>query len=270
MASQETLTREQVRELDRRAIEEYGIPSLLLMENAARECARECERILRLHGVQLAMRKLRAPGSKDDIPRSVPELERWKAGINEFPDPTYIFCGPGNNGGDGFAIARTLVNRGYTVRVYFVGDAARIDAGSADVQTNARLLRDLGVEIHSLADAHAVRDLRAELREAPLLVDAMFGTGLTRPLEDPFRAAVQVINESGAPVLAVDIPSGLDANTGDVLGVSVRAEVTVTLIAAKPGFYAKAGPSFCGKVIVAEIGIPRAYVDQALGNSGGV
>jgi hydroxyethylthiazole kinase-like uncharacterized protein yjeF len=263
MASQETLTREQIRELDRRAIEEFGIPSLLLMENAARECARECERVLRLHGVQRAMRKLRAPGSKDDIPRNIVELERWKADLNDFPEPAYIFCGPGNNGGDGLAIARTLFNRGYAVRVCFVGDVASLANASPDVQTNVRLLRALGVEIEGLANEHAVRDLREHLPDAPLIVDALFGTGLTRPLEDPYRATVQAINEAGPPVLAVDIPSGLDANTGDVLGVCVRAEVTVTFVAAKPGFHRQAGPSFCGKVHVAEIGIPRAYIEEA-------
>jgi NAD(P)H-hydrate epimerase len=267
MARENTLTREQVRELDRRAIEEFGIPSIVLMENAARACADECERVLRLHGVQRALNKLRSPGSKDDIPRNVEELARWKETLHQFPEPTCVFCGPGNNGGDGFAIARTLLNRGFAVRVLYVGDAANLETASPDVQTNVRLLRAVGASIETLADEHAVRAIRAELRNAPLIVDALFGTGLARALEDPYRAAVQSINEAGPPVLAVDIPSGLDANTGDVLGVSVRAEVTVTFIAAKPGFYDKAGPSFCGTIMVAEIGVPRGYIDEAMAGS---
>ncbi|MCC7510465.1 MAG: NAD(P)H-hydrate epimerase [Planctomycetes bacterium] len=264
MPPQKTLTRKQVRELDRRAIEEFGMPSFVLMENAARACADECERILRLHGVQRAMRKLRSPGSKDDIPRTVEELEQWKQALNEFPDPTLIFCGPGSNGGDGLAIARTLHNRGYAVRTFFVGSAAQLEAAPADVAKNAALLRTLGVDIAILPDARAVHELRPLMRDACLIVDAMFGTGLTRTLEDPYRAAVQAVNEAGAPVLAVDIPSGLDADTGDVLGACVRAEVTVTFVAAKPGFLDKAGPSFCGKVVVAEIGIPRKFLEEAL------
>jgi hydroxyethylthiazole kinase-like uncharacterized protein yjeF len=263
MATQDTLTRAQVRELDRRAIEEYGIPSLLLMENASRACAIEAERILRLHGVQRAMRKLRGPGSKDDIPRNVDELERWKAGLNEFPEPAVVLCGPGNNGGDGLAIARTLFNRGFAVQVFMVGTDVADAVG--DVATNARLLERLGVPVVPLADAAAVESIRGDLSGAALIVDALFGTGLTRILEDPFRAAVQFANDSGAPILAVDIPSGLDADTGDVHGLCMRAEVTVTFVAPKPGFHTKAGPSFCGKVVVAEIGIPKQYIEEALG-----
>ncbi|MBX3458872.1 MAG: NAD(P)H-hydrate epimerase [Planctomycetes bacterium] len=257
-----TLTRQQVRELDRRTIEEFGLPSFTLMENAARACADECERVLRLHGVQRAMRKLNAPGSKDDIPRTVAELERWKEGLSDFPEPTYILCGPGNNGGDGLAIARTLHNRGYSVVVCTVGSQ---NAASPDVRRNHELLRACGLEPLVLADEMAVREFRPRLRQGALLVDALFGTGLTRTLEDPWRAAVQAINESGVPVLAVDIPSGLDADSGDVLGVCVRAEITVTFVAAKPGFLLKAGPSFCGKVQVAEIGVPRKYLEELAG-----
>jgi len=255
-----TLTREQVRELDRRAIEEFGMPSLLLMENASRAVAAEAERILRFHGVQRAMRKLRAPGSKDDIPRNIEELERWKAGLREFPEPTLILCGPGNNGGDGLVVARTLFNRGYEVRVFMVGADVPTQG---DPGTNATLLQKLGVEIGTLPTAEAVLAIREQAAHSALIVDALFGTGLQRTLEDPFRAAVNLANDSGAPILAVDIPSGLDADTGDVHGLSIRAEVTVTFIAAKPGFYRKAGPSFCGKVVVAEIGIPRPYIEEA-------
>jgi hydroxyethylthiazole kinase-like uncharacterized protein yjeF len=267
MTRQETLTRAQVRELDRRAIEEYGMPSLLLMENASRAVAAECERILRFHGVQRAMRKLRAPGSKDDIPRNVDELERWKSGLNEFPEPTVILCGPGNNGGDGLCVARKLFNRGYSVQVFMVGAEVPAEDDASDVGVNASLLRKLGVPIHALADANAVYALREQLAGVALIVDAMFGTGLQRTLEDPYRAAVNVANDSGSPIVAVDIPTGLDADTGDVHGLSIRAEVTVTFIAAKPGFYDKAGPSFCGKVVVAEIGIPRPYIEEALAAS---
>jgi hydroxyethylthiazole kinase-like uncharacterized protein yjeF len=262
MATQETLTRAQVRELDRRAIEEYGIPSLLLMENASRACAIEAERILRLHGVQRAMRKLRGPGSKDDIPRNVDELERWKSGLTEFPEPAVILCGPGNNGGDGLAIARTLFNRGFAVQVFMVGIEPGLAKG--DVATNVKLLERLGVPITPLMDAAAVESIREQAESAALVVDALFGTGLDRTLEDAFRAAIKLANDSGVPILAVDIPSGLDADTGDVHGLSIKAEVTVTFVAAKPGFAAKAGPSFCGKVVVAEIGIPRQYVEEAL------
>src|SRR5690606_23888280 len=149
--------------------------------------------VLRLHGVQRALNKLRAPGSKDDIPRNVEELQRWKTTLHQFPEPTCIFCGPGNNGGDGLAIARTLFNRGFAVRVLFVGDAATLENAGGDVALNLKLLRGLGMDVEVLADEHAVRDQRASMGGSPLIVDALFGTGLTRTLEDPYRAAVQAI-----------------------------------------------------------------------------
>jgi NAD(P)H-hydrate epimerase len=265
MAEPKTLTREQVRELDRRAIQEYGIPSMLLMENAARACADEAERLLRIEGVSRAMARLRQPGSKDDIPRNVEELERWKARLHTADTPVVILCGPGNNGGDGLAVARTLHNRGHAVRAFYAGDPADIDKASADVQLNARLLRGLGVEIHELRERGQLKAAWRVFNEAPLLIDALFGTGLRRVIEDPFRAVIEAANDADTARLAVDIPSGLDADTGDILGVCIRADATVTFVAAKPGFLQAAGPAFCGQVTVAEIGIPRGYIEQALG-----
>jgi NAD(P)H-hydrate epimerase len=264
MAAAKTLTREQVRDLDRRAIEEYGIPSMLLMENAARACADEAERILRIDGVSKAMAKLRQPGSKDDIPRTMEELQRWKDRLHKAETPVAVLCGPGNNGGDGLAIARTLFNRGHAVRVLYVGDPAQLDKASADVQLNAKLLTPLGLEIAPLHEREQLKQARALLKDAPLIVDALFGTGLTRVIEDPFRAVIEAANDADASRLAVDIPSGLDANSGDILGVCVRADSTVTFVAEKPGFHQAAGPTFCGQVTVAEIGIPRPYIEEAL------
>ncbi len=259
-----TLTRKQCREVDHRAITEHGIPSIVLMENAARACADEAERLLRAHGVRREMDRLRKPGSKDDIPRTVDELARWKADLHRSRDSVVVLCGPGNNGGDGFALARTLANRGHEVRVYFVSELAALERLSADTKLNARLLRDVGVELHELATSPQIEAAVDFFRKAPLIVDALFGTGLTRTLEDPFRAVIQHANEAPAMRLAVDIPSGLDADTGDVHGVSFRADSTITFVAAKPGFYRNAGPAHCGKVLVAEIGIPYRYIEQAV------
>ncbi|MBZ0135873.1 MAG: NAD(P)H-hydrate epimerase [Planctomycetes bacterium] len=264
MSAEKTLTREQVRELERRAIEEYGIPSMLLMENAARACADEADRLLRIDGVSKAMARLRQPGSKDDIPRTMDELERWKDKLHKASVPVIVLCGPGNNGGDGLAIARTLHNRGHAVAAYYVGNPADLGKASDDVQLNAKLLRGLGVEILEMRTKEQIKDIRTKFRESPLIIDALFGTGLTRTIEDPFRAVIEYANDADTPKLAVDIPSGLDANTGDVLGVCIRAESTVTFIAEKPGFHVAAGPPFCGQVIVAEIGIPRQFIDEAL------
>jgi NAD(P)H-hydrate epimerase len=256
MAEPRTITREQAREIDRKAIES-GVPALLLMENAARACADEAERVLRIDGVARAMARLRMPGSKDDIPRNVDELERWKDKLHRAEAPVVILCGPGNNGGDGLAIARTLHNRGHEVRVYYVGKPAALAKAAPEVRAHHEMLLALGVEVHALETTAQRKDALPVLKDAPLIVDALFGTGLSRTIEDPFRAVIEAANDVDTPKLAVDIPSGLDANTGDVLGVCIRAESTVTFIAEKPGFHRGAGPTFCGQVLVAEIGIPR-------------
>lgn len=264
MGSSRTLTREQVRALDRRAIDEYGIPSILLMENAARACADEAERVLRIDGVSRAMAKLRQPGSKDDIPRNVEELERWKEKLHRATAPVLVLCGPGNNGGDGFAIARTLLNRGHAVRTFYAGELSELEKAGQDVQANVRLLRGLDTEILALGTAAQIKAARDDFNQTPLIIDALFGTGLTRTIEDPYRAVIEAANDAECAKLAVDIPSGLDADNGNVLGVCFRAESTVTFVAEKPGFHEGAGPSFCGQVTVAEIGIPRAYIEEAL------
>ena len=223
------LSREAVRALDRRAIEEYGLPSCVLMENAGRTAAR----------VALSL-------------------------VGDGGSAILCLCGPGNNGGDGLVIARTLVNRGHAARVVFVGPPEALDAASDDVLRNAQLWRGLGGEIELAPDVAAVTALAAELAAAPLVVDALFGTGLTRPLRAPWLELVGVLNESDARVLAVDLPSGLDADTGAVLGAAVRADVTVTFVAAKRGFARGAGPELCGRLVVAEIGIPRPWIEAAL------
>ena len=238
---------------------------MLLMENAARACADEADRLLRIDGVSKAMARLRQPGSKDDIPRTLDELERWKDKLHKATSPVIVLCGPGNNGGDGLAIARTLHNRGHVVAAFYVGDPGDLAKASGDVQLNAKLLRGLGVEIQELRTKEQIKQIREQFKEAPLIVDALFGTGLTRTIEDPFRAVIEYANDADTPRLAVDIPSGLDANTGDVLGVCIRADSTVTFIAEKPGFHVAAGPPFCGQVTVAEIGVPREYIEQAMG-----
>ena len=218
------LSREAVRELDRRAIEEVGVPSLLLMENAGRACADEAQR-------------------------------RFDGGA------VLCLCGPGNNGGDGLVIARTLWNRGCEARAIFIGDEERLERCSEDVRTNARLWRALGRELELVAPADAVAYLREPLAQAGGVVDALFGTGLTRELQEPWGATIRCVNACGSAVLAVDLPSGLEADTGEVLGEAVRATVTVTFVAPKPGFTRGEGPEHCGEIVLAEIGIPRFLYD---------
>jgi hydroxyethylthiazole kinase-like uncharacterized protein yjeF len=217
------ITRDEAREADRRAIEEFEVPSILLMENAGRACADEALGLL---------------GESIDA-------------------PVLVLCGPGNNGGDGLVIARTLWNRGRAVEVVFVGAEDKLEEASADVITNARLWRGLGQTIEIAFDDPEIEALDQRMKGASLLVDALFGTGLTRAPRAPWSEVITSINGSGRPVLAVDLPSGLDADSGEVLGGAVVAALTVSFVGPKIGFELAAGPRHCGRVVVAEIGIPR-------------
>jgi NAD(P)H-hydrate epimerase len=162
-----------------------------------------------------------------------------------------IVCGPGNNGGDGLAAARHLSNRGLDVSVHLPlpGDAY---GDRSDAATNLRIVHAMGIRVRE--------DL--EFGDAALVVDALLGTGLVRDIRDPFRAAVLAMNDLRCPVLSVDLPSGLDANSGEVLGVAVRATVTATMVAPKVGFARGDGPIHVGRVVVVDIGIPPSLVER--------
>ena len=222
-----TLTRDEVRELDRRAIDGFGVPGIVLMENAGRGCA------------ELLMR------------------------LNPARAPAVILCGPGNNGGDGFVIARHLDNAGWPVKVHVVARHNR-QAGDADV--NFDLLYTCGIEFTQYRpdyfdQPHRELFLR-QYEKAGWVVDALFGNGLTRALGTPFDWLTEVVNASGKPVLAVDIPSGLDCDTGEPLGPCVRATHTATFVAPKRGFLNPASKAWTGEVHVIDIGAPRVLVDE--------
>jgi NAD(P)H-hydrate epimerase len=214
------LSREQVRALDRRAIEEYGVPGVVLMENAGRGAA---EVLLRL-GVQ---------------------------------GPVVVCCGKGNNGGDGFVIARHLDNRGVAVRVVYFGKPQDL-AGEAAV--NFEIVRRSGLPLTVIPAPGPVLDLD----DAEWVVDALLGTGATGPARPPLEQVIAAINNSKAKVLAVDLPSGLDCDTGLPLGPCVRALHTVTFVAQKTGFAKPAAREWTGQIHVVDIGAPRALVQALL------
>ena len=218
------MSRDQVRSVDRWAIEEIGLPGIALMENAGRSCA------------EFIMDRLsHATGRR-----------------------ICIFCGTGNNGGDGYVIARHLRNASHTVCVVLCGDREKV---RGDARTNLNVLGALGEDIRCLDPGHAdVPDLVASLAQgADMVVDALFGTGLQGPLREDCRTLVEAINALDVPILAVDIPSGLDCDTGRPLGAAVRADWTVTFVAVKKGFLACSDAGeYTGEVHVASIGIePR-------------
>jgi NAD(P)H-hydrate epimerase len=218
------LTRAQVRELDRRAIEEWGLPGVVLMENAGRGTA---ELLLAL-------------GARG---------------------PVVICCGKGNNGGDGFVIARHLDNRGVPVHVLLFADP---DELRGDAAVNYRVLARSGVALTALpARTPPEAEVWEELESADWVVDALFGTGLNSPVRPPLDGVIARINDGAAPVLAVDLPSGLDCDTGRPLGPTVRAQHTATMAARKKGFAEPDARPWLGEVHVIDIGVPRPLLAEA-------
>jgi NAD(P)H-hydrate epimerase len=213
-----SLTRDQCRALDRRAVEEYGIPSLVLMENAGRGC--------------------------------VDVLEQLGIGGS-----VVIFCGKGNNAGDGFVIARHLDVRGHDCRVLLVG---RPNELAGDAATNFAILQKTGAAIEQFDPANQ------RPADAAWLVDALLGTGALGEPRPPFDMAIDWINRrrSKTQVLAVDVPSGLDCDTGEPARHTVRADHTCTFVAMKVGFTNLVAKSFCGTVHVCDIGVPRRLIDE--------
>jgi NAD(P)H-hydrate epimerase len=215
------LSRQQVRDFDAWAINEIGVPGVVLMENAGRSCA------------ELAWQQLAAV----DGPI------------------VCVFCGAGNNGGDGYVIARHLASNGCNVRTVLCAEREKV---RGDARINLDILERLGYDVLSLDwDRADVRARVAKLAgEADLIVDALFGTGLQGALRSPYDQLVAAINDLGRPVLAVDIPSGLDCDTGDAPGRAIEATWTVTFAAVKKGFLLSPDAHrYLGQLYVASIGV---------------
>jgi NAD(P)H-hydrate epimerase len=202
-------TAAQTRELDRIAIEEHGITGIRLMSRAGRA----------------AFDRL---------------LARW-------PDPArlHIFCGAGNNGGDGFIVAELAADRGIPVTVYQLGDAAKIKGDALEARVRALAA---GVNVINRGEEPAL--------DEGVIVDALLGTGLSGDVRPDYAAAIAAINSSTLPVMALDIPSGLCSDTGRELGAAVRADCTVTFIGCKQGLLTGAAPDYCGDITLCDLDVP--------------
>jgi NAD(P)H-hydrate epimerase len=211
----------QMRNIDRRAIDSFGIPSIVLMENAA-----------------LAV--------VDAIFEHYPESER-----------VALICGTGSNGGDGFAVARHLENRGVVPLVLLVGERTSL---KGDALTNFSICERSGIPIRQVSDAI---DL-AHAADADLLVDALFGTGLNRAPEGLHADVIRAMADLRIPVLAIDLPSGADASSHEPFDPCVQAEVTVTFAAPKLCHVFEPAALYCGEVIVADISIPDAAIEDEI------
>ena len=205
-----------VRALDRQAIEAGGIPGIDLMERAGLESFR----VLR---------------------------ERWPAARR-----VTVVAGPGNNGGDGFVVARLAAHEGLSVSVSLIGDPGRI---AGDARTAYRRMLEAAPNL-APALTPALASARGIAENAGVIVDALFGTGLTRDVSGPAAEAVRAMNATPAPVLALDIPSGIHTDTGRVLGGAVRAAVTVSFIGLKQGLFTREGRGCAGEIVYRDLGVP--------------
>jgi len=216
------LTRAQVREIDRRSIEEYYIPGIVLMENAARAAADvACDML-------------------DD--NCVGEV--------------LILCGGGNNGGDGLALARHLHNLGADVSLALTIDPSKY---KGDALINWNIVTAMKLEWEMATPE------RIAGTSALLIIDAIFGTGLEQAPREPFGAIVDAVERSRVPVLAIDLPSGMDCDTGEALGACVRATRTITYVAEKVGFGKPGAKKYLGEVSVGAIGCPRELIEHIAG-----
>jgi hydroxyethylthiazole kinase-like uncharacterized protein yjeF len=231
-----SLTCAQAREADRRAIQEFGIPGVVLMENAGRSAA---EVILEVLG---------------------------DAGAVVHGKPCDIYCGPGNNGADGYVIARYLANAGMVVQINLAMPRERL---SGDAGVHFGIVEKMGLVIHE-PPCHAAYGDRDDLNlgGATVVVDALLGTGSVGPPRGTVRGMIRTINAmkqrfaSTVTVFAIDVPSGLDADTGIAGDPTIRANHTITFMAQKRGFLSSDANPFLGQTHVADIGIPSRIVER--------
>jgi ADP-dependent NAD(P)H-hydrate dehydratase / NAD(P)H-hydrate epimerase len=219
------LSSEEMQAVDSQTIREYGIPGFSLMECAG----------------MLAVKAI---------------YEQWphQGGLN-----VLVLCGTGNNGGDGFAAARHLHWLGNTVTVLLAGEPGKL---KGDALINYNLLLKSGITVTSTSGDKENISHEGFFRNTDLIVDGLFGTGLKSDIRDPAASLITAANNSGKRIAALDIPSGIDGNSGHVKGVAVKADLTVTMGLPKIGHLLYPGASYCGELIVAHIGFPPALLEQ--------
>lgn len=220
------LTCDECRAFDARAMKELGIPSLLLMENASKNASDVAAALLE---------------ERHGMVQNVPVL---------------IVCGSGNNGGDGYAMARHLTIAGARVRVLAM---TPVESLKGDALVMARIARAMDVPIDEMG-ANAEAALSGAMATRPnLIIDAIFGTGLSRAVDGIAADLINAINASNITVLAIDVPSGLNADTGTPMGVAIRATATVTMAGLKPGLVRLEAQEFVGDLSVVDIGVPSDF-----------
>jgi NAD(P)H-hydrate epimerase len=208
-------SREALRDIDMDSVNEYQIPSIVLMENAAR-------------------------GAAEIIVNST-NATLWTNIV--------ILCGSGNNGGDGYALARHLTNRECAVTIVEISKPK-----SEDAVLNSKICREMGIKLV---------EWEGMLPTDPtIIIDAIFGTGLDRNIDGKYAGVIESVNKNSAPCVALDIPSGLDCDSGEPLGCCIKASMTISFVGTKKGFFNENAQRFLGEVIVSDIGCPNSLLNK--------
>jgi hydroxyethylthiazole kinase-like uncharacterized protein yjeF len=220
----DSITAEQMKKVDKAAIDEFGIPSLVLMENAGRAAS--------------------------DIAYNM---------LIDKKNRVICICGKGNNGGDGFVCTRHLINKGINVLVFLTCSRNKL---KGDAKINFSILEKMNASIYELTKEDNFANLENEIINSELVVDAIFGIGITGKIKEPYSKIIEIINKNKNKVLALDIPSGLDATEGISLGSCIKADKTITFAACKAGLVKNQGLEYSGKIIVADISIPKQLLKR--------
>lgn len=221
----QTATSSQIQRIDRIAIQDFKIPSLKLMETAGRKSSR------------IIIKSLKPK------------------------DRVAIFCGKGNNGGDGLVVSRHLLKHNIKTSVFLIGKRTDL---KPDASANYRRFIQAGGKVREVTDLGLLRNVKSALKDCNLIVDAIFGVGLKGKLSKFYISIIDLLNRTQKPIVAIDVPSGLDATTGRKLGNCITAYQTITFSLAKKGFFRNQGPACCGKIKVIDIGIPAALLKRVL------
>jgi len=219
------LNTQQMREADRQTMDEIGIPSIVLMENAGRQAVAAME------------------AAFEDLASS----------------KVAVICGRGNNGGDGFVVARTLAQRGIEATVFLLGSVAEV---RGDARTNLEILGRVGLTVVEITTAQEWVLHFSEISECDLIVDAIVGTGFHGPLTGLLETVVADVNGLGAPVVAIDLPTGVSADSHELEGEAIEASMTVTLAAPKIPLILPPADAYGGDLVIADIGIPSSVIDE--------
>ncbi|MCM8767874.1 MAG: NAD(P)H-hydrate epimerase [Candidatus Omnitrophica bacterium] len=216
------LTKKEIMRIEKETMEKFGISNLILMENAGRE-------------------------SFYIIKKELKNIKNRKF---------FVFCGKGNNGGDGFVLSRYLFNYGVDVKVFYFGE---INDFTEISLINFNILKKLKIDIERI---NVLKLKNMNIGSADVVIDAILGIGIKGIIEGEMKDVIEFINKNSNFIISIDIPSGLDADTGEIYGICVKSNLTISMGFLKKGFFIGKGPEYTGKIKIADIGFPKYYYEE--------